>query len=75
MRRLLARFKTSSGGWPKTSMIHANCSTSFSPGNKGCPIYNSAKIHPKIKKKTLYTYLNKNGMEGGILYYNTQPML
>ncbi len=27
------------GGTPMTSIIHASCSTSFSPGNKGYPVY------------------------------------
>jgi len=26
------------GGRPRISMIHANCSTSFSPGNNGYPV-------------------------------------
>lgn len=38
---------TSSGGTPKASITHASCSTSFSPGNSGYPVYNSARIHPK----------------------------
>jgi len=26
--------------------MQANCSTSFSPGNSGNPVYNSANMHP-----------------------------
>lgn len=45
-RRRADWFKISSGGTFNTSMMHANCSTSFSPGNIGYPEYNSANIHP-----------------------------
>lgn len=39
----------SSGGGPKTSIRQASCSTSFSPGNNGYPVYNSARMHPESK--------------------------
>lgn len=45
---LVAVLMRSSGGWPSTSIIQANCSTSFSPGNSGYPVYSSASIHPKL---------------------------
>lgn len=48
-RRLTALAMTSSGGSPFTSIMHANCSTSFSPGNIGYPVYNSASIQPTMK--------------------------
>lgn len=35
-------------GMPRISMIHASCSCSFSPGNNGSPVYNSAKIQPRL---------------------------
>lgn len=34
-RRLVAAAMMSSGGGPKTSIKQANCSNSFSPGNRG----------------------------------------
>jgi hypothetical protein len=34
-RFLVAAATSSSGGGPNTSMRHASCSTSFSPGNNG----------------------------------------
>lgn len=48
---LVAVLMRSSGGTPKTSMIHANCSTSFSPGNSGYPVYSSASIHPVSEQR------------------------
>lgn len=47
---LVAVLMRSSGGMPRTSMIHANCSTSFSPGNNGYPVYSSASMHPGKQK-------------------------
>lgn len=38
---------TSSDGAPSISIIHANCSTSFSPGNRGHPVQSSARIQPR----------------------------
>lgn len=35
------------GGIPRTSIKHATCSTSSSPGKMGTPVYNSAIMHPK----------------------------
>lgn len=35
-------------GGPNTSMMHASCSCSFSPGKMGTPVYNSAKIQPTL---------------------------
>uniref|UniRef100_A0A1B0AJJ8 Uncharacterized protein n=1 Tax=Glossina pallidipes TaxID=7398 RepID=A0A1B0AJJ8_GLOPL len=37
-RRLVALAMRSLGGNPNTSIIQANCSTSFSPGNNGNPV-------------------------------------
>lgn len=37
------------GGKPNTSITQANCSNSFSPGKRGYPVYNSAKIHPRLQ--------------------------
>ena len=34
-------------GTPKTSMMQANCSCSFSPGNMGTPVYSSARMQPR----------------------------
>ncbi|KAJ9450922.1 hypothetical protein DIPPA_19855 [Diplonema papillatum] len=34
------------GGTFMISMMHASCSTSFSPGNSGNPVYSSARMHP-----------------------------
>lgn len=45
-RRRDAWSKTSSGGVFNTSMMQANCSTSFSPGKIGYPEYSSANMHP-----------------------------
>ena len=45
--RVLFSIKCFSGG-PKTSMMHANCSCSFSPGNIGYPVYNSANMQPTL---------------------------
>lgn len=45
-RRRVAWAMSSSGGVPNNSIMQANCSTSFSPGNKGYPVYNSARIQP-----------------------------
>ena len=28
--------------------MHANCSTSFSPGKRGYPVYSSARMQPKL---------------------------
>jgi len=36
------------GGKPIVSIIHSNCSVSFSPGNSGYPVYNSANIQPRL---------------------------
>ena len=36
------------GGTPLISIIYANYSISFSPGNSGNPVYSSAKIHPEL---------------------------
>ena len=47
-RRLTALVTTSSGGSPMTSMMHASCSTSFSPGKIGKPVYSSARMQPGI---------------------------
>lgn len=46
-RRVLLSIRCFSGG-PKTSMMQASCSCSFSPGNMGTPVYNSAKIQPTL---------------------------
>lgn len=45
--RVLFSIKCFSGG-PKTSMIQASCSCSFSPGKMGYPVYSSARIHPRL---------------------------
>ena len=45
---LVAWSRTFPLGRPRTSMIQASCSTSFSPGNKGYPVYSSARIQPKL---------------------------
>lgn len=45
--RVLFSMRCFSGG-PKTSMMHASCSCSFSPGNIGTPVNSSAKIHPRL---------------------------
>lgn len=45
--RVLFSIRCFSGG-PNTSMMHASCSCSFSPGKMGSPVYNSAKIQPKL---------------------------
>ena len=45
--RLLVSIRCFSGG-PKTSMMQASCSCSFSPGKIGYPVYNSASMHPKL---------------------------
>lgn len=34
-------------GGPNISMIQANCSCSFSPGNSGYPVYSSARMQPR----------------------------
>lgn len=47
-RRLVAIDIKSSGGVPNTSIRQANCSTSFSPGKSGYPVYSSARMHPAI---------------------------
>lgn len=44
---------TLSGGAPNTSMMQANCSISFSPGNVGYPVYSSANIQPKTTANTI----------------------
>ena len=36
-------------GTPRTSMIQESCSCSFSPGKIGNPVYNSAKMQPKLQ--------------------------
>lgn len=36
-------------GIPKTSIMHASCSTSFSPGKRGYPEKSSARMHPKLQ--------------------------
>ena len=36
-------------GKPRTSMIQTICSASLSPGNKGYPVWSSAKMHPKLQ--------------------------
>jgi len=45
---LVLRLMYSLSGIPSTSMIHDSCSCSFSPGKIGKPVYNSARIHPKL---------------------------
>lgn len=47
-RFLELRLMKSLSGTPRTSMIQDNCSCSFSPGKMGKPVYNSARIHPKL---------------------------
>lgn len=49
-RFLVAVLIKSSGGTPNISIMHANCSTSFSPGKSGYPVYNSAKIQPVVRE-------------------------
>lgn len=44
---VLFSIKCFSGG-PNTSMMHASCSCSFSPGKMGTPVYNSARIQPRL---------------------------
>lgn len=44
---VLFSIKCFSGG-PKISIMQANCSCSFSPGKIGMPVYNSARIQPKL---------------------------
>ena len=36
------------GGTPKISIMQAICSCSFSPGNNGYPLCNSAKMQPRL---------------------------
>ena len=48
LRRELLSTKYLSGS-PKTSMMQASCSCSFSPGNRGAPVYNSAMMHPRLQ--------------------------
>ena len=43
--RRLDRLMISLSGTPKTSMIHASCSCSFSPGKMGTPVKSSARMH------------------------------
>ena len=47
---LVALFIKSSRGTPITSIIQASCSTSFSPGNSGDPVYSSANMQPVMEK-------------------------
>lgn len=42
------RLMNSLSGIPKTSMMQASCSCSFSPGKMGKPVYNSAIMQPKL---------------------------
>lgn len=44
---VLFSIKCFSGG-PNTSMMHASCSCSFSPGKMGTPVYSSAKMQPTL---------------------------
>ena len=46
-RRVLFSIKCFSGG-PKTSMMQASCSCSFSPGKIGTPVKTSARMQPKL---------------------------
>lgn len=60
-----------------TSIIHASCSTSFSPGNKGYPVYSSARIHPKLHMSMAMLYgipeaRNSNLTCTRIFYYKIQ---
>lgn len=43
---LEASSSTAPGGGPNTSIIHASWSASFSPGNKGRPVWSSDSMHP-----------------------------
>lgn len=45
--RVLFSMRCFSGG-PKISIMQASCSCSFSPGNSGYPVYNSASIQPRL---------------------------
>lgn len=46
-RRELFSIKCFSGT-PRTSIMHANCSCSFSPGNMGKPVNISARMQPRL---------------------------
>ena len=46
LRELL--LTNSLSGTPRTSMMQDSCSCSFSPGKIGKPVYNSARIQPKL---------------------------
>jgi len=45
--RVLFSIRCFSGG-PKTSIMHASCSCSFSPGKIGTPVNSSAIMHPTL---------------------------
>lgn len=45
LRRLAAIIRLI-GGTPSISIMHCNCSVSFSPGNIGFPVNSSTNIHP-----------------------------
>jgi len=42
------RLTKSLSGRPRTSIIQDNCSCSFSPGKMGNPVFNSARMQPKL---------------------------
>ena len=46
LRELL--LTNSFSGTPRTSMMQDSCSCSFSPGKMGNPVYNSARMQPKL---------------------------
>lgn len=51
-------------GGPKTSMMHASCSCSFSPGKMGTPVYSSARIHPTLHISIGRPYVMPNMTSG-----------
>jgi len=40
--------RRSHDGFPRISIIRASWSPSDSPGNRGYPVYSSARMHPKL---------------------------
>ena len=61
---LVACSKTRFGGKPSISIIQASCSTSFSPGNSGYPVYNSARMQPKLHMSIGIEYGSPNITSG-----------